>query len=157
MTGAVAASRAEGRSSGTASLELVIVAPIVLLLMMLIIAFGRYAQTESVIDQAARDAARAATAQNDKSQVPAIVSSVVEETVADAPSSCQNSAHAAAPVYHGQAFALPDMSQPADIATVTITVSCTLDLGDLGALPLNNVQVSRTFTSPLDRYRGYQQ
>ncbi|MGH3425768.1 MAG: TadE family protein [Nocardioidaceae bacterium] len=141
----------------TASLELVIVAPIVLLLMMMIIAFGRYSQTESLVDQAARDAARAATAQNNKSEVSSIVGSVVQETMNDAPSSCRDSAHPKAPVYTGRAFELPDITRPTDVATVTITVTCVLDLGDLAALPLQDVRVSRTFTSPLDRYRGYQQ
>ena len=50
-------------------LEIVIVAPFVLLLFMLILAFARFAQAENVIDQAARDAARAATAQNQKGKV----------------------------------------------------------------------------------------
>lgn len=142
---------------GTASLELVIVSPVVLALLMLMVAFGRYAQTESLVDQAARDGARAATAQNDKSKVPSVVASVVEETMADAPTSCQNSARADPPTYNGRAFELPDPSQPTEVATVSITVTCVLDLGDLAALPLNNVEVTRTFTSPLDRYRGYQQ
>lgn len=143
--------------SGSASLELVIVAPIVLLLMMLVIAFGRYAQTENLIDEASRDAARASTAQNDKSEVPSIVQSVVAETMTNAPASCRNTAHGDPPVYTGRAFELPDITRPTDIATVTITVSCDLDLSDLAALPLGHVHVSRTFTSPLDRYRGYQQ
>lgn len=141
---------------GTASLELVIVAPIVLLLMMLIIAFGRYAQTESLVDQAARDAARAATAQNDKGEVDAVAHRVVTQMMVDAPSSCRDSAQVAPPVYNGRAFELPDYLDATDIASVTITVSCVVDMGDLAALPLQHVRVSRTFTSPLDRYRGYQ-
>lgn len=147
-------SRANG---GTASLELVIVAPIVLLLMMLVIAFGRYAQTESLVDQAARDAARSATAQNDKAAVGKIAHQVVDETMVDAPESCRDSAHVAQPIYNGRAFELPDYLDPTDTASLTITVSCVLDLSDLAALPLRQVRVSRTFTSPLDRYRGYEQ
>jgi len=42
------------------------------------------------------------------------------------------------------------------IDSVTVTVRCTLDMSDLAALPLSSVEISRTFTSPLDRYRGYQ-
>lgn len=148
-------SRDDGR--GTASLELVILAPFLLLLMMLIIAFGRYAQTEDLVDQASRDAARAATAQNDKSQVPTIAQKVVTEAMVNAPQSCRDTARPAAPVFNGRAFELPDPSQPIDIASVTITVSCTIDMSDLAVLPLDKVQISRTFTSPLDRYRGYQQ
>lgn len=140
---------------GTASLELVIVAPFLLALMMLIIAFGRYAQTENLVDQAARDGARAATAQNVRADVPKTVNQVVEDAMADAPASCRDSAVAAPPVMSRNAFDLPDPEDPLAIDTVTVTVTCTLDLSDLAALPLKSVTITRTFTSPLDRYRGY--
>jgi len=140
---------------GTASLELVIVAPFLLALMMLIIAFGRYAQTENLVDQAARDGARAATAQNVRADVPKVVNEVVKEAMANAPSSCRDSAVADPPVLSRTAFELPDPNDPLAIDTVTVTVRCTLDLSDLAALPLKSVDISRTFTSPLDRYRGY--
>lgn len=140
---------------GTASLELVIVAPFLLALMMLIIAFGRYAQTENLVDQAARDAARAATAQNVRGDVPKVVNQVTKDSMKDAPASCRESAVAASPVLSATAFDLPDANNELAIDTVTVTVTCTLDLSDLAALPLKSVEISRTFTSPLDRYRGY--
>nr|MCW2727853.1 TadE family protein [Aeromicrobium sp.] len=141
---------------GTASLELVIVAPFLLALLFLIIAFGRYAQTENLVDQAARDAARAATAQNTRAEVPAVVDQVVKDSMDDAPDSCRDSAVADPPVLSPNAFGLPDPENPLAIETVSVTVRCTLDLSDLGALPLKSVEIFRTFTSPLDRYRGYQ-
>ena len=140
---------------GTASLELVIVAPFLLALMMLIIAFGRYAQTENLVDQAARDGARAATAQNVRADVPKTVDQVVKDAMADAPASCRDTAVADTPVLSDTAFDLPDPDNPLAIDTVTVTVHCTLDLSDLAALPLKKVPITRTFTSPLDRYRGY--
>lgn len=143
------------RDSGTASLELVIVAPFLLALLMLIIAFGRYAQTENLVDQAARDAARAATAQNNRGEVPGVVDQTVKDSMDDAPPSCQQTAAADPPVLSPGAYGLPDPDDPLAIDTVTVTVRCTLDLSDLGALPLKKVEIFRTFTSPLDRYRGY--
>jgi Flp pilus assembly protein TadG len=140
---------------GTASLELVIVAPFLLALMMLIIAFGRYSQTENLVDQAARDGARAATAQNVRADVPTTVDQVVKDAMAKAPASCRDTAVADPPVLSRTAFDLPDPDNPLAIDTVTVTVHCTLDLSDLAALPLKKVPITRTFTSPLDRYRGY--
>ncbi len=140
---------------GTASLEVVIVAPFVLLLLMLIIAFGRYAQTENIVDQASRDAARAATAQNERGEVADVVDQVVKESMDDAPSSCRSTATQSTSLTP-TAFGLPDPEDPLAIDSVTVTVRCTLDLSDLAGLPLNSVEISRTFTSPLDRYRGYQ-
>ncbi|HET9500080.1 MAG TPA: TadE/TadG family type IV pilus assembly protein [Marmoricola sp.] len=148
-------SRTRRAATGTASLELVIVAPFLLALLMLIIAFGRYAQTENLVDQAARDAARAATAQNDRSAVSGIVDDVVDEAMLDAPPSCRTSAEADPPRMTPGAFGLPDPNDPIAIDSVSVTVHCTLDLSDLAALPLRSVEVERTFTSPLDRYRGY--
>lgn len=146
--------RASRREQGAASLELVIVAPFLLALMMLIIAFGRFAQTENLVDQAARDAARAATAQNSQAEVPNVVQKVVMESLDDAPDSCRNTVKAV-PTMSDGAFGLPDPNDPLTIETVTVTVTCTVDLGDLAALPLKSVEISETFTSPLDRYRGY--
>lgn len=147
--------RYRSNEPGTASLELVIVAPFLLALLMLIIAFGRYAQTENLIDQTARDAARAATAQNDSSEVDSAVDEVLQDSMDDAPASCSSSAQAQPSMTSG-AFQPPDPSEPAGNESVTVTVTCDLDLRDLAALPLQTVEVSRTFTSPLDRYRGYQ-
>jgi hypothetical protein len=140
---------------GTATLEMVILAPFLLLLLMLIIAFARYAQTENLVDQSARDAARSATAQNVKADVPTTVDQVVKDGMADAPASCRDTAVADPPVLSKTAFDLPDPDDPLAIDTVTVTVHCTLDLSDLAALPLKSVHITRTFTSPLDRYRGY--
>jgi hypothetical protein len=140
---------------GSAGLEVVIAAPFVLALLMLVIAFGRYAQTENLVDQASRDAARAATAQNDRSEVPGTVSKVVRETMDDAPASCRQSVGDRTEMTPG-AFGLPDPENPLAIDSVTVTVRCTVDLSDLAALPLGSVEVGHTFTSPLDRYRGYQ-
>ena len=110
------------REQGTASLELVIVAPFLLALLFLIIAFGRYAQAESLVDQAARDAARAATAQNSRSEVPGVVDQVVKESMDDAPDSCKDTAVADAPQPSKNAFGLPDPDNPLAIETVTVTV-----------------------------------
>ena len=116
---------------GTATLEMVILAPFLLLLLMLIIAFARYAQTENLVDQASRDAARAATAQNSRSAVPGVVDGVVKDMMDDAPSSCQQ-------LGQGQPDDDPHRLRPArpdnplQIDSVTVTVQCTLDLSEVG-------------------------
>ena len=96
---------------GTATLEMVILAPFLLLLLMLIMAFARYAQTENLVDQAARDAARSATAQNTRSAVPGVVNGVVRDAMTDAPSSCRSTA-ASRPTMTPNAFGLPDPEDP---------------------------------------------
>lgn len=141
---------------GASSLELVILAPFVLALLMLIVAFARYAQAENLVDQAARDAARAATAQNDRAAVDRIAATTVKDTMDDAPRSCRDSASAGVPQLHGKAFTVPDPDDVAAVASVTVTVTCRIDSADLAFIPFFDVEVKRSFTSPLDRYRGYQ-
>ena len=141
--------------AGTSSLELVIVAPFVLALLMLIFVFARYAQAENLVDQSSRDAARAATAQNVRADVPKIARDVVADAMRDAPSSCRDSARVTSIKMTSGAFGLPDPNDPTAIDSVSVTVACTLDLSDLTALPMKSVTIKRTFTSPLDRYRPY--
>lgn len=130
-------------------------APALLLLLGLIMAFARYAHTEGLVDQASRDAARAATAQNSKAKVEPTVQGVVRDTLAGSPASCRSSTRDDVTMTAG-AFTLPDPTQPLQVQSVTVAVECRVDLSDLGPLPLPSVRVAQTFTSPLDVYRGYQ-
>lgn len=144
---------ASSREQGTASLELVVLAPMMFAVLSLILVFGRYAETEGNLDQAARDSARAATAQNSQSAAERIAVDVVEEAVADAPQSCQDSLSvdfATGP----RAYELPDLADETAVSWVSVRVACTVDLTDLGPLPLKQATIEKTFTSPLDRYRG---
>lgn len=150
--------RYDGR--GGASLELVILAPFLLALLMLIVAFARFTQAKGLVDQAARDAARAATAQNSRGGATKAIDTAVADALRGAPSSCRDSA-GTVPVIPSDAFDPPSQDQsavdPADLQSVTVTVTCQVDLGDLVILPLGTKPISFTFTSPLDKYRGYQQ
>lgn len=141
---------------GGATLEVVILAPFLLALMMLIIAFARFALAENVVDQAARDGARAATAQNSKSAVASVVDAAVQDALDDAPPSCRKTVIADTDLTSG-AFEPTDPDVLIDAKSVTVTVSCLVDMSDLAALPLGEVEVEHTFTSPLDRYRGYEE
>ena len=53
--------RAKRTEHGTMALEMVILAPILLILFMFLLACGRYFQTSSLLENAARDGARAAS------------------------------------------------------------------------------------------------
>ncbi|MDO9379936.1 MAG: TadE/TadG family type IV pilus assembly protein [Nocardioidaceae bacterium] len=142
---------------GSASLELVILAPLLFAVLSMIFAFGWFSQTESLVDQAARDAARAATAQNARSEVDPLADEITAETLVDAPSSCARTGRVERTELSAGAFEVTDVTDPDQIETVSVTVTCDLDLSTLAFIPrLPPVTVSRTFTSPLDRYRGYQ-
>ncbi|GAB3863129.1 hypothetical protein GCM10028801_30020 [Nocardioides maradonensis] len=145
---------------GGASLELVILAPFLLALLMLIVAFARFTQAKGLVDQAARDAARAATAQNSFHGAHTAIDTAVADALRGAPSSCRDSAgvvpdipqHAFDPVPEGTTRVDPNQLQ-----SISVTVTCEVDLGDLVILPLGKKPITFTFTSPMDKYRGYQQ
>src|SRR5215469_7967038 len=140
------ASRRRPGEDGSAALELVMLAPVLLALLCLVIAAGRTSIAQGSVDAAARDAARQAS---------------IALTPAAARLSGQLSAEAALrsdgldcdPVVavDTSQFAIP----PGEPAFVTAIVSCTVSLANL-ALPglPGTARLQATFTSPLDIYRS---
>lgn len=147
------------RDRGGASLELVILAPFLLALGLLIVAFARFTQAKSVVDQAARDGARAATSQNSRRGVDPAVAAAVSDALSHAPSSCRQTAEPHTEMSKGAFSNAAEDTRRADpdqVETVTVTVSCYVDLGDLAIISLGRPKyVHFTFTSPLDKWRGY--
>ena len=137
---------AEAGDAGNAALELVILAPVLLILIGLIIAAGRTTVAQGSLDAAARDAARQAS---------------IARSPAAALQAAQLSAQAAlnqdgldctplVTVATG-GFSAP-LGQP---AAVSATVTCRVPLADLlvPGMPGSKF-LSASFTSPLDPYRG---
>ena len=139
---------------GTVTLELVLLAPLLIMLMLLMYAFGLYAHTESLVDQAARDGVRAATQSRSPGEADEMVDSVVTETMSDAVTPCLGGPDVAWGTSDGDFTAPPPISE--DMNFVEVTVSCTVDLGNASFLPfLGETTLERTFLSPLDTFRGY--
>ena len=147
MIGKPRASRqSRGADDGSASLELVILAPVLLGLIALVIAAGRTTIAQSAVNAAARDAARQASI----SLTPSAAEAAAEASARDA---LLRDGLNCIPV------AETDISQfgivPGIPAAVTATVSCTVPLADL-ALPglPGSVRLQAVFISPLDIYRS---
>lgn len=140
-------SRSPGADRGSAPLELVILAPILLGLLGLVIAAGRATIAQGSVDAAARDAARQAS---------------IALTPAAAQASGLASARAAlrldgldctpAVVIDTSQFTSVPVGRP---AAVTAVVSCAVPLANL-ALPglPGTARLTATFTSPLDTFRA---
>ena len=135
---------------GSAALELVVLAPVLLVLIALVIGAGRTSIAQSSVDAAARDAARQAS-------------------LALNPFAAQLAGRASArAALHrdGLDCVAEDVSvdtggpdagfglQPGTPATVSATVSCVVPLSDLFLPGLPGTYTMRaTFSSPLDVYR----
>jgi Flp pilus assembly protein TadG len=142
------------RERGTISLELAILALPMIMLMMLVWAFGVYAQAVSVCDQAARDAVRAATQARSPDEASGAIEDAVSQNIQDAD-------------YVGRFITgydyTPDLGdfppQPTfsqdEMATVSLTLNCEVDMSAAAVVGFGNLTIESAYVSPLDTYRGY--
>lgn len=140
--------RRRGREAGVGgeSLELVIIAPLILALFMVIVAVGRYELGSGKIDQAAGAAARAASQQVSAVQAQPAAITAAETSLASAGITCQDIA-----VSVDNAGFTAAAGSTAD---VTVTVSCTVSWSDL-TIPgwPGSKDIQATAASPLDTRR----
>lgn len=129
--------------AGAISLELVIIAPLLISIVVLMLGYGRQAQVVGLVETAARDGARTATQARSYDDARDGVARVVADTLRAAPTSCSSTARSSV----GDRAGFIAGSQ------VTVSVSCVLAFGDIG-LPLPGHRLTRSFTSTLDPYRG---
>lgn len=128
---------------GALALELTILAPILLILFMFLLACGRYFQTSSLLEDAARDGARSASQARSMADAQARVDEAVERSAGQAVASCKSTAA-------GSITTSFTAGRP-----LTVEVTCTIDYRDLGLLGLSgDTKLTRTFSSSVDPYRG---
>jgi len=133
--------------NGNAALELLILAPVILFLIGLVIAYGRTSIAQGAVDAAAREAARQASLASSPAAARQAATSSARSALLSDGLQCQ----ATVRLNLGQAFATP-LGQP---AAVSATVSCTVSLANLlvPGIP-GSRKLSASFTSPLDPYRS---
>lgn len=126
---------------GSATAELVVITPIVILMLLFVVLCGRLADTNLRLNDAAHQAARAATTAR-----------------SPAASDAATAAHAA---LHQAGVACQSLTLQTNTqglrpgSTVTVTLSCTLSLSDLTLLSLpGTVTRQASFSSVVDVYRG---
>lgn len=131
---------------GSTTLELVIWAPVLLLIMSVIIYAGRVAQAQQTVQAAAGEAARAASAAADRYQAGVEAKTAAAAAMESSGLRCGSSSVA---VDTGQ-WALP----AGRAGTVTATIECDVSLHDLIAPGIPGHRVVRgDATSVLDTYR----
>ena len=134
---------ARRRERGTMALEMVILAPALLALFMFLLACGRYLQTSSLLESAARDGARSASQARSLQEAQGRVDQAVTAAMSQAVESCQQSASGS--ITTGFTAGSP----------LSVEVTCTINYRDLGLLGLGgDTKNTKRFTSSLDPYRG---
>jgi Flp pilus assembly protein TadG len=125
------------------ALELAILAPVLLLMFMFLLACGRYFQTSSLLESAARDGARSASQARSLSDAQGRVDEAVSNTMSQAVTSCKESAS-------GSVTTAFTAGSP-----LSVEVTCTINYRDLGLLGIGgDTTITKRFTSSLDPYRG---
>ncbi|AXB48900.1 pilus assembly protein TadE [Prauserella sp. PE36] len=128
---------------GSAAAELTLLTPLLILLLLFVVFCGRLADTKLRINDVAHQAARAATLARTPSQATANAQATASAALASAGITCQSLSVST------------DTQGLKPGSTVTVTVSCSVGLGDLTSL---GVPGSRTFqssfSSPVDVWRG---
>lgn len=124
---------------GSSALEMVVVVPVLVAIIMLTIAGGRYVSAEGAAQAAARDAARAASLER------------TEPAARNAASASLSAAQSAAMTCTG--FTSTSDFRPG--GTVRVSVTCRVALSDLGIgfLP-GTAEISAQAVSPIDSLRG---
>ena len=140
---------------GSSTLELVLLAPVLLAVMMLIVAFGRHANVQGYLDQAARDAARSATANRDYASAKAAVERTIALDLESAPHSCEDSATHTVTTSRQDLFVASDPYDAKGLNVLTVTVTCTVDMSDLSILGFGQTIVMHSsFSSPMPAIYG---
>ncbi|QNE22525.1 hypothetical protein F1D05_37265 [Kribbella qitaiheensis] len=115
-----AAERRSRPERGTMALEMVILAPLLLILFMFLLACGRYFQTSSQLENAARDGARSASQARSLADAQQRIDKAVTRTMGQSVESCKSSASGTVT----SAFAAG--------SPLSVEVTCTIDYRDLG-------------------------
>jgi len=131
------------RDHGSASIELAILLPTFAFLIALAYLFGRTTVSQAAVDLAAHDAARAASLQRTSSAASAAAEAAARATLSSQGTVCVRLTVAA----DTSGFRVP-VGQP---ASVTVSVTCTVRLTDLGFA--HDRSIAGSFSSPIDAYR----
>lgn len=121
------------------AVEIVVLVPLLMLLLMLVVAFGRHVSAEGQTQAAAREAVRAATLARTAEGAQLAAQDALDATVPDT-LECE-------PVLLDGAFVAG--------GTLTVTVTCAISYANLGALGLpGSTSISATSSAPLDLHRS---
>ncbi|MFJ2774886.1 TadE family protein [Streptomyces sp. NPDC087300] len=136
-----------GGDRGSYALETAVLAPVLIAILGLMIAFGRVTDAEGAVDSAAHAAARAASLERDAGSAQSQARAAADRSLNGEGVTCTTSDVA----IDASGYA----SGVGEIATVTATISCTARLDDIALPGLPGAKtITSTWTSPIDTYRA---
>jgi Flp pilus assembly protein TadG len=131
------------RDRGSASLELVLLTPVLVALLLLVVTAGRYGQARSDVDAAARDAARSASLERSVPAARDAAEQAARRRLADRDVVCTG---------FDIMVSVDDFRAGGAVAA---TVRCDVRLDDLAGIGLPaTMSFESTFAHPIDSFRG---
>lgn len=133
---------------GSIPVETVILVPAIAMFLLLLILAGRVALAQTAVESAAADAARSASIARSADEARTAAAKTAASSLANQQVPCRETRVAV----DTAGFNVP-VGTP---ATVSVTVSCDVDVSGLAGLPggLPNYRAEYSMTSPLDTFRG---
>lgn len=131
-----------GSSRGSATVELVLGVPVLVLMLWFLVYCGRVSDTRLRIEDVAHQAARAATSARTATDAAADARATAAAALSDAGVSCRS-------------FDVTTRGALTPGSTVTVTVTCTVGLKDLALLQLPAAStLTARFSAPVDVHRS---
>lgn len=128
---------------GTAALEMVVLAPVLIVVLLFVVGLGRMAHADQQVQSVAADAARAASLERNTSASAAAARQAAESSLGEAGVSCTN------------LDVSVNLSSYQPGGQVSVTVKCT---ADLGAVAMAGFPGSKVFTAsstvPIEKWRA---
>jgi TadE-like protein len=120
------------------AIEMVVLAPVLVMFVLVVVAFGRYVAVRGDVEAASRDAVRAASFERSSADAAGVAKATADASL--------NGRWTCTPTELGGQFAAGDI--------VSITLSCQVPWTDLGLIGLKGSKtVTATSEAPLDLYR----
>ncbi|MFE7077067.1 TadE family protein [Streptomyces sp. NPDC057620] len=139
--------RKPSRERGSYALETAVLAPVLIAVLGLMIAFGRITDAEGAVDAAAHAAARAASLQRDSATAQQAAQDAAIRSLDDDSVTCRSSQVSLDTTGYSTGVG--------EVAAVTAAIACTAELSDIGLPGLPGTKtITASWTSPLDTYRA---
>lgn len=131
------------------TVEAIVLAPVLLVLVLFIVLLGRVATTQQNVQRAARDAARAASLSITRDEATAAVDTVLTNSLGNQRDRCQ-----LAPLDLSAIGTDSGEQGDWDSGLIQVRLSCNIPTGDLGLLALGTKTFTAVATEPVDTWRS---
>lgn len=136
-----------GADRGYAPVELAVLVPVIGLLIVAVVAAGRIGVAREQVQQAAREAARAASLARSPGAAELAARTAASQSLGGSAASC--------PTFTLQLDTSGLLAPAGQPGEVTATVTCQVPLSDLAGLPLpSQLGMTASFAAPVDQFRG---